>query len=420
MFFKNPLEKKLRQWAKDVHASPPSAVAMKDKVLNLVRVPNKTAARLQSPRSYFFALSGMAAVLVLLVGMYSYKKMHLFQVATSGGSYEVAPQAMLVGGGGCGAGVQCDLSASVQSDELGVAYGYETGLGNSNSDSVLANAVDIVGKVSKEVSSLVAPVAFVPDTREFLKYEYNASIKSRHVQELTGRLQTVVRGYGGRVDSVSVQKKYGYIYFVVPKSSLDEFKSEVKSLANARFYEESVQGKNLLSEKVVIEKSLDTTNQSLVSWQESLSVLNKEHDGHILYMQKQLNDAASRIAKLRKEITSSTARQKEINAELSRLYAAQAETKKNITGENEYYNSRKFYLEDQIKINQNQLASLVGQDKELQDTVETVQGSIQLQWVSIFEVINIYVPYFWLWIIIIFVLVLLTRHYTKRRSFEVI
>lgn len=418
MFFKNPLEKKIRQWGKDAHVLPPSALDMKSKVLDLVKVPNKTVSRLQSPRPYFIALSSMAAVLLLFVGVQLYKKMHLFQVSTSGVAYDTAPQALLVGGGGCG-GAYCDLSASIESSDPAFMSGKATTLSDS-SNSILVNAVDVIEKVSRETSSLVAPTASVPDTREFLQYEYNASIKSRHVQELTGRLQTVVRGYGGRVDSVSVQKKYGYIYFVVPKSSFEEFKSEVKSLANARFYEESVRGQNLLPEKVVIEKSLDTTNQSLVSWQESLLALNKEHDGHILYMQKQLNSTASRIAKLRTEVTSSTARQKEISAELSRLYAVQAETQKNIKGENEYYNSRKFYLEDQIKNTQTQIASLVGQDKELQDTVETVQGSIQVQWVSILETINIYVPYFWLWIISICIVIALVHYYGRRRSVELV
>ena len=418
MFFKNSLEKKLRQWGKEASMLPPNVLDMKSKVLDLVKMPSKTVSRLHQPRPYFIAMSSMAAVLLLFVGVQLYKKIHLFQVSTSGVAYDAAPQAMLVGGGGCG-GAYCDLSAPLESSDLAPVSGKATALDDS-SNSVLSNPVDVVEKVSRETSSLVAPVAFVPDTREFLQYEYNAQIKSRRVPEITGRLQTVVRGYGGRVDSVSVQKKYGYIYFVVPKSSFDDFKSEVKSLVNARFYEESVQGQNLLPEKIVIEQSLDTTNQSLVSWQESLSALSKEHEGHILYMQKQLNSIASRIAKLRMEVTSSTARQKEISTELSRLYAAQAETQKNIKEENEYYNSQKFYLEDQIKITQKQIANLVGQDKELQGAVETVQGSIQLQWVSVFEMINIYVPYFWLWVVSICIVIVLVRYYGKRRSVELV
>lgn len=311
MFFKNRLEKKLKQWGKDVRVLPPSALSMKSKVLDLVQIPNKTVSRSHRPLPYFIALSGMAAVLLLFVGVQLYTKNSLLQPASFGVTYDAAPQAMSGSGDG-------DLSTFVESDELGVAYGQATGFGSSDSGSVLANASDVAGEASKDFSSLIAPTAVVSDTREFLQYKYNASIKSRRVEELADGLQTVVRGYGGRIESVSVQKKYGYIYFIVSKSSFEEFENEVKSLANARFY-----------------------------------------------------------------------------------------------------NSQKFYSEDQTKKTQAQIASLVGQDKELQDVAETVQGSIQLQWMGVFEMIHIYVPYFWLWIIIVAVLGICIRHYTKRRSFEV-
>src|SRR6185369_15595734 len=51
----------------------------------------------------------------------------------------------------------------------------------------------------------------VTDTREFLKLNYNASMYTRDAQGLVRRVETVVRGHDGRIDSESSAPKYGYV-----------------------------------------------------------------------------------------------------------------------------------------------------------------------------------------------------------------
>src|SRR3989344_2247972 len=51
------------------------------------------------------------------------------------------------------------------------------------------------------------------DTREFLKMDYNAQIKTRDVQGLVRQTETIVRGNDGRVDRTTSASKYGYVGF---------------------------------------------------------------------------------------------------------------------------------------------------------------------------------------------------------------
>src|SRR3989344_2836687 len=48
-----------------------------------------------------------------------------------------------------------------------------------------------------------SPNASVKDTRELLKVNYSAAMQTRDVQGLTRRVETTVRGHGGRLDQIS-------------------------------------------------------------------------------------------------------------------------------------------------------------------------------------------------------------------------
>src|SRR3989344_4480451 len=46
-------------------------------------------------------------------------------------------------------------------------------------------------------------ISNISDNREFLKIGYNATIQTRDVADTTNRVQVVIRGFGGRIDSVN-------------------------------------------------------------------------------------------------------------------------------------------------------------------------------------------------------------------------
>ena len=417
MVFKNPLEEQLRQWGKGKRQMPASALGMKEKVLNIVKTPQTTLSIPKSRRLYFGFLSGVAAIVLVFVSAEVLRQNYRdsMSVATIAGTG--APHYFSSCGGG-----ECDLAASSvlgiggsAGEEINIDYGSETGLGVSDihmSHPIMAKVVDLVSQYQDGVGE-------IQDTREFLQYGYHAEIKTRKVEEVTGRLQTIVRGYGGRLDGISINQKFGSIYFVVPKSSLDAFKNEVKSLVNYRFYTESINANNLLSQKVEIEKSTDSANESLAATEQELALLNKNHNRATADWQKQLAVIANSINNLQRENTTSTARQQQIDKELNRLYSVQSNIQKQFSNENQQYKSQKFYIEGRIKDAQSQLSNLEKQDEELQNTVETVQGSIEVEWVSVFDVIKIYMPHFWTWIIGLCILVLIFNYYSKQRVINI-
>ncbi|MEQ1500536.1 MAG: hypothetical protein ABL917_04180, partial [Parcubacteria group bacterium] len=79
------------------------------------------------------------------------------------------------------------------------------------------------------------PAVPVSDTREFLKTYYSAYMRTRNVQSLTNRVETVVRGYDGRIDNQSSSEKYGSVSFAMPQGKFSAFRAELESLIGSRF-----------------------------------------------------------------------------------------------------------------------------------------------------------------------------------------
>ncbi len=387
---------------------PPNPSALREKVLASVRPAVTSLPKRKFRWPYFFAASiSSVAVLILFVGNFLLNQ----KMAVSGPTAPLQqPMTLLDAGGGGYVEEESAAAPNVTPNDLGIQYGEATGLGQKESI-VLSQARSITQQISGQFTS-------VQDTREFLKYDYSATIKTRKVEQISSRVQTIVRGHGGRVDNMYVQEKHGYVYFVVPKSSLEAFKNEIKGLVNVRFYIESVRAQNLLPEKVIIEKSTETAKESLASLESALATLTKEHNTRISDLQKQLNGVVASINRLRREVTTSTVRQEEIKRDISRLSAVQQKLQRQMTDENESYDSQKFYLDEKIKNAKSEISDLAEQDQNLQDTVETVQGTIEVEWVSIFEIITLYVPYYWAWIISFCAIALAVNYFSKRRTIE--
>lgn len=104
--------------------------------------------------------------------------------------------------------------------------------------------------------TMMAPVP-VTDTREFLKTDYNATIRTRDISTLTRRIETTVRGFGGRIDSSNSSQKWGSVSFVVPAGKFDSFRDEIESLTDARFITTEIRNENLLPQVRNIEANGD-------------------------------------------------------------------------------------------------------------------------------------------------------------------
>ena len=105
------------------------------------------------------------------------------------------------------------------------------------------------------------PTVPANDIREFLRTDYSAQIRTRNTTDLTRRVETTVRGFGGRVDNSRSSSKWGSVTFVVPASKFEAFRDEIESFVGSRLIETEISTENLLSEKLSIEERLKMIEQ---------------------------------------------------------------------------------------------------------------------------------------------------------------
>lgn len=259
----------------------------------------------------------------------------------------------------------------------------------------------------------VSPVP-LNDNREFLKYYYSATVKTRNVGEISGRLQTVIRGYGGRVDSVSSGEKFGSISFVVPKKSLETFKVEVTQIAGAKFIVENIASQNYLSDKRNIEVGIQGSNSSLDQLKRDRESSQKNHSLAVRTINDGINSLSSQISQVRTDIASGRGNKNELEAWLIGLEKQKSGLITSLNEENARYTQVKNRLDSQINSFEQSVKDLNKQDAQLIDNVETVNGTLILNWISIWSLLNIYTNGFWLpGLLVVFAIIAL---FISRRS----
>lgn len=242
------------------------------------------------------------------------------------------------------------------------------------------------------------------DTREFMKTDFNAKIKTRHAQKLTGKIQTIIRGYDGRIDNASSSPKYGSISFVIPQNKLEDFRSELSELAGAKFIEETTTSQNLLSQKQNIEQGQKHANDNLASVTAQRDQLSSNHTQTVNDFQSRLNFNSQKIAKANSD------------DELRQLQQERANLNYQLTNENSNYESQLAYLNSQIDSYHQNLDALSQQDTALTETVNTVRGTINLTGINFWQVINAYLPKYWLiYVSVILIILALLLHKPKNK-----
>ena len=260
----------------------------------------------------------------------------------------------------------------------------EAGVGAGAGDAGISNKT----MMAPEYYPRPMPPQDVPitDTREFLKTDYNATIRTRDVSTITRRVETTVRGFGGRIDSSNNSPKWGFVSFVVPASKFDSFRNEIESLTDARFITTEIRNENLLPQKQSIEEQRKQIDKELTELRASRQSLIANHIRVLASLQSQLDQAPS---------------------EQKYLFQIQ------INNENASYAKQLNSFDARIKDTQTNSEWVSKQDQSLIDNVATVRGTISINWISIWDVIQLYVSTSWIIVILLsvaFVSYLFERH----------
>jgi len=234
----------------------------------------------------------------------------------------------------------------------------------------------------------------VTDTREFLKTYYQATIRTRQVSKLATHIQTMVRGYGGRMDDISLNKESVHISFVVPKNKFEAFSEELRGLVRPKFIEENISAENLLSQKQVIEKQTNRAEETLFTVQQQRDALVKNHQSLVNNLQNQINSFNRQIKGLRNQYTTttSTEQQQILSNQIVLVADKQNQAKQALAQENFRYETALRLNDANLSASQDRVDNWYKEDSELLANVETVEASVSLRWISGWEVIRLYVP----------------------------
>ncbi|KKW19976.1 MAG: hypothetical protein UY63_C0004G0061 [Parcubacteria group bacterium GW2011_GWA2_51_10] len=231
----------------------------------------------------------------------------------------------------------------------------------------------------------------VTDTREFLKVNYSASMQTRDVQGLTRRVETTVRGYDGRIDQESSSPQYGYVSFVVPMSKYDAFRDELEGLVNKRFLTINVSSQNLLPQKQSIEEQQKQADSTLADYKAARQKLVNAHASAVQSIQLQIDADTQLLVSLRAQTPTG-----EIQTQIQAVSHNLTTLKQRLENENASYAAQLSNADSNIKYAENWQTAVKTQDQVFLDSVATVTGSVSVQWISYWAMVQLYLPGYWI------------------------
>ncbi|PIT87542.1 MAG: hypothetical protein COU31_02285 [Candidatus Magasanikbacteria bacterium CG10_big_fil_rev_8_21_14_0_10_40_10] len=399
------IKKEFSDWGKQCRQMPNSNETLQQKIM--IALEKNSQAKIRGPISlwrFSFALGAMALALILFVNLRPDYPQPIgsIPVAIDYSNQESEKTANQTSP----ASISYD-GKEISSPEIGISYGQYTSGGSGSSDSIQS-------KIARWIQP--APSS---DTREFLKTGFGANFKTRQVQKLTQRIQTAIRGHKGRIDYSSINEKYANISFVIPKSSFYAFKDEIQDYVKPRFYSESQYSQNLLTQKRAIETGTNIATSTKADLQKQLTNLTDAHNKTVAEIKKQLDNFSYNIYLLNSENTTNTVRLAQIKSSLNYYYGQTNLYNQKLKDAIAQYDKNKNSLNQKIQAQDKQLADLQTQDSQLMNEVETVEGSITIAWVSVFDIIEIYIPYYKTLIGLLVAVLVILMFYVRPRSLDI-
>ncbi len=285
---------------------------------------------------------------------------------------------------------------SVSSNEITSVdfQGSETRLANPMSSGAFYGGMQIPPIFGRDNNS-------VSDTREFMKVNYSGSIKTRDVKNTARDVRGIVRDMDGRIDSETVNEKYGYVSFVIPKSKLDDFRDEIEAITHKKLYTENTSSQNLLNQKQNIEQNMDLTNKSLSDLQSEKTKAEAAHNKSLASLQAQLKSLTTSAETMRAKLDAMPAAE-EGSPEQAQARMTQesyinfsnqvVELKNKIAQENRAFTENKKSFDSAIGQFNNQLGEIKKDDKAFAENIETVNGSVSMQWVNLWQLAKVFSP----------------------------
>ncbi|MFA6415659.1 MAG: hypothetical protein WCW47_02760 [Candidatus Paceibacterota bacterium] len=369
----------LESWGKNKQQTPQNNEALKREILsNVPVVVDKISPYAQHHSPWFSYAFATMAVITLLISYGSGGVSKNFTVS-SGGIEIPSVEAIDYSNNARDSVEQTSATGNtankiVASDESRVMYAPEI-------------------NIYRPTPPVPQPSGAISDKREFLKINYNATLQTRQVSDTKNRIEIMVRGFNGRVDTSNSGDKWGDISFAIPKSEFDAFREEVKNLVGSRFYIEQTNSQNLLSQKQALEQNQKQVQNNLSDLNAERQQIVRNHNQNISLYQTRINSINSEVTTLKAEYKIATpVRQAEILNKINQLQVEIGNLESEIINENRNYQTKIGGVDTRIKYGQENLKYIETRDSNLIDDVATVNGSISLQKINLWNVADTYTP----------------------------
>lgn len=275
----------------------------------------------------------------------------------------------------------------------------------------------------------------ITDTRSFIKKTFSANIRTREVETVANKIESLITDKNGRIDSSDISDEYASISFVIPKSELSDFKDELKTYTREKLYTQRTSSQNLLGEKKDLEREQGVSN----TIKTNLEAQKKQVEADFI---KSSSD-------LKVRISSKNTQLKNTNSEIAKKDTLLAEevdavTIANITSEKGILLTRKVSLTNEIQTLTNELSNVTSnynvqistlvanitnqvnvstnlgtQTESFLDKVETVEGSVVVQNITYLQLFDTYSPISLIGIcLILFVFFMIYNIYITFKSYK--
>lgn len=358
------ISERLSDWGGHEPRLPANNDALKQKILEAVKpgpASYPTPARRSFLFKFFVVAASAACILLMMANPRLFKNTSGYQAVVR--DFDSSPGIM-------------------ETQNLGLTYGEDVGLGERET-SFVKKAVD-----------MIAPESMPLDTREFMDTEYYATINSRDVYDDSEKTLTLLRGNGARIDSANQSTRYARISFAMPKSSLEKMIGELKELVPGKFYVESTQSENLLKQKQSIEEEEKSAEQELERLEDQRQDVIDSYTQNINMWKDALDSANRKIESINKEKASTfePGKIELLSLEFSKEQAAKLKAESKILMFESQYEIDLETADKRISEQQAAIQKLDEEDTALVQKTEVVTGTISLQWISVWGILNLYLP----------------------------
>jgi uncharacterized alpha-E superfamily protein len=151
-----------------------------------------------------------------------------------------------------------------------------------------------------------------------------------------------------------------------------------------------------LPQKQNIEEWQGQVEKSLAELQSERKQAVASHNSKAKSLQSEIDTNANVQASLRAEVTSDPARQASIISQLNQLAVEASSLRSRLNNENTNYANTIASFDAQIKYTNENLEGVKQQDQDLLDNVATVNGSVSIQWISLYDIAHLYLPGYWI------------------------